>query len=286
METFIAIMKEGSFARASRKLGYAQSSLTAHIRLLEESLEVRLFEKRSRLNVPTDAARSFLPYAQEMLDISRNARNAMLATSGKMESKLTFAASEAALMPDVLKRFLEEYPQADLTLKVCACMEIPGLVSSGDADVGFYIGDAGAGMGKEPSLHLVASKKIESVLAAHAKNRKENLRSERFICARGNGLYRKMTEKAFELWGIEPKIVEAGSVPAIKELCMVGLGVALLPHVSVTRECSSGLLRTERWDPNYIPFQPELRVVIRKNSIPTPAVSELCARLKSALAEM
>lgn len=290
VETFVSIMKEGSFAEAARRLGYAQSSVTAHVRLLEESLAVRLFEKRSRLNVPTEAALSFLPYAREMIDLSRNARNAMLATSGRMESKVVVAASEAALMSDALKKFIEDYPQTELTIKVCLCREIPGLVNGGEADLGFFIGESAIDPEKNSILRLIAARKMETVLAGAPGQGplfiKENIRTQRFVCARGEGLYRKIAEKAFRLWGIDPQIVEAGSVPAIKELCMAGLGLALLPRVSVARECAVGALRADPWDADGKFFHPELKLVVHRNKTLTPAMTELCTRLSEALSKI
>lgn len=66
VETFLTIMKEGSFTRAAECLGYTQSSMTAHIHALEEALSVKLFERLSRQNTPTAAAQEFLPHAREL----------------------------------------------------------------------------------------------------------------------------------------------------------------------------------------------------------------------------
>ena len=49
LNTFKAIVDEGSFSKAARRLNYTQSTITFHIGQLEKDLHVKLFEKVGRM---------------------------------------------------------------------------------------------------------------------------------------------------------------------------------------------------------------------------------------------
>ena len=45
LNTFIQVARFKSFSRAAESLGYSQSAVTVQIRLLEEELDARLFDR-------------------------------------------------------------------------------------------------------------------------------------------------------------------------------------------------------------------------------------------------
>ena len=49
LQTFIAITRTGSFSKAAQSLGYSQSAVTVQIRLLEQELNARLFDRMDRI---------------------------------------------------------------------------------------------------------------------------------------------------------------------------------------------------------------------------------------------
>ncbi|MCU7821491.1 LysR family transcriptional regulator, partial [Kitasatospora sp. DSM 101779] len=56
LRAFAAVFDEGQLTAAASRLGVAQPTLTKRIRLLEEQLEVRLFERSRTGMAPTAAA--------------------------------------------------------------------------------------------------------------------------------------------------------------------------------------------------------------------------------------
>ena len=61
LQTFAAIVEEGSFTKAARKLNYTQSTITFQMDQLERELSARLFEKVGRNMVLTKAGESLIP---------------------------------------------------------------------------------------------------------------------------------------------------------------------------------------------------------------------------------
>ena len=61
---FLAVLDEGSFSAAARRLGRVPSAISMAIAQLEAELDLQLFERRSREPVPTAAARALEPQAR------------------------------------------------------------------------------------------------------------------------------------------------------------------------------------------------------------------------------
>ncbi len=68
---FWTVMREGSITAASQKLNLAQSTISAQLSRLEESLEVKLTKRVGRKLKPTDAGQLVLRYADEIFSLGR-----------------------------------------------------------------------------------------------------------------------------------------------------------------------------------------------------------------------
>ena len=72
LQTFIAITRTGSFSKAAQSLGYSQSAVTVQIRLLEQELNARLFDRMGKSVALTSQGREFERYAADIiLEVNR-----------------------------------------------------------------------------------------------------------------------------------------------------------------------------------------------------------------------
>lgn len=74
---FWVVAREGSIAAATRKLNLTQPTISAQLRLLEESLGEKLFDKAGRSLVLTEAGRVALRYADEIFALGRELRDTL-----------------------------------------------------------------------------------------------------------------------------------------------------------------------------------------------------------------
>ncbi|WP_373049544.1 transcriptional activator NhaR [Vulgatibacter sp.] len=74
---FWTVVREGSVTAASRKLRLAQPTVSAQIRMLEESLGEKLFAREGRRLVPTDVGRTVFRYADEIFALGSELREAV-----------------------------------------------------------------------------------------------------------------------------------------------------------------------------------------------------------------
>ena len=78
LEVFLAVAREGRFSRAAEKLYRTQSAVSQSIRKLEEEVGEALFDRSSRDGVLTDAGHVLQEYAERLLNLRSDARQALV----------------------------------------------------------------------------------------------------------------------------------------------------------------------------------------------------------------
>lgn len=140
LRTFLTLSKTLNYPRAAEMLNFAPSTLNRHIRLMEEELGVRLFEKNGRWLTMTPAGQSFVGYAQKMVETYEDAlRN--VGMQQENADRLSVGGCEIVLtqcMADVFSAFVSNMPRARLSPFTSANAGVPDLIKNGAADVGFY----------------------------------------------------------------------------------------------------------------------------------------------------
>ena len=117
LEAFRAVMRHGAFASAAASLGLTASAISHRISDLEAFLGIRLFERRNRAVVPTDAAHRYNEALRESLDRLAAATRAV--AQSRYSDVLSIHASPTFgtqwLMPR-LKTFIAKHPEIDVRL--------------------------------------------------------------------------------------------------------------------------------------------------------------------------
>ena len=108
---FLATYEHGSLTAAAENLGYAQPSVSEQIRSLERTLGVELFRRVGRGVVPTSAAESLRPHAEQALTAVREAQQAVQRVRSLETGTIRFGMfgtarlyAGAGLVADVLAR--------------------------------------------------------------------------------------------------------------------------------------------------------------------------------------
>lgn len=77
LEAFWSIVKTKNFTKSARQLHIAQSTISAKIHTLEQSLGSALFIRSNRSVILTPAGQTFLPYAERMITLANESKNAL-----------------------------------------------------------------------------------------------------------------------------------------------------------------------------------------------------------------
>ena len=138
LRTFLAAAHGSSFSEAARKLGLRQSTVSDHIRRLEEQLGRRLFLRDTHSLALTPEGDALIGYAQLILDTGERARQFFAGT--RLRRRLRFGASEdlvTTFLPQVLRSFTLDHPEIDLELTVALSMSLIAGFDAGEFDLVF-----------------------------------------------------------------------------------------------------------------------------------------------------
>jgi DNA-binding transcriptional LysR family regulator len=83
MRTLMAVVENGSFARAARRVGRSESAVSLQMKRLEEQLGEAVFLRTGKRMALTDAGTTLLGYAQRLLDLNDEALTATSSALGQ-----------------------------------------------------------------------------------------------------------------------------------------------------------------------------------------------------------
>lgn len=255
LHTFIVTVEVGSFTRAAANLGYAQSSVTAQIQALEAELGTPLFDRLGKKIILTDAGKRLLPFAQDITKLHALAKDA-IRSDAQVTGTLTIGAPEslaAFRLPGIIREFKELYPAVKIILKPGVCWEISERIRSGELDLAFLLQleTEERDLRMEPliseKMALIASP--GHPLAESSRVLPGHLKDETILHTEPGCTYRALFEQQLASHGIFPSPgLEFWSIEAIKNCVMSGLGLSLLPLITVHNELREGKLLQLAWD--------------------------------------
>lgn len=161
LRVFLAVVDEGSFNGAARRLGRAISVVSYAIATLEAQLGVTLFDREgSRRPVLTVAGKAVLATARAVADDVDALVATVRGVNRGLEVELTLAVDvmyPADAIARILRQFQQFFPTVDLRLHVEALGAVTALVLDGRADLGV----AGPVMANHANLDRVAVGEVE-----------------------------------------------------------------------------------------------------------------------------
>ena len=182
LRTFLALADTLSYQKASERLGYAPSTLSHHIRLLEQELGVTLFVKVGKQIQLTQDAAAFTFHARRLLAGYEEALSSVGAGKNACEN-ISIGGCESTIgngLVDLFASFTAQRDGVRLRQRTSANAQVPDMIRDRHADVGiFYSRDVnrlpglqGQGLFKEP-MRVVVSRN-------HPFADQENVRFEAF----------------------------------------------------------------------------------------------------------
>lgn len=119
LRTFLAVAQTLSFTQAARRLGLRQSTVSQHVRRLEDAAGRQLFSRDTHSVELTEDGEAMLGFARRILEVHEQA--AAFFTGTRVRGRLRFGASEDFVLtrlPEILEGFRHDHPEVDLELTV------------------------------------------------------------------------------------------------------------------------------------------------------------------------
>ena len=92
---FWTVVREGSVSKAAGKLRLSQPTVSAQVRMLEQSLGQKLFAKKGRTQLLTDVGRTVYRYADEIFGIGRELMETLEGRAPGRPMQLTVGVANA-----------------------------------------------------------------------------------------------------------------------------------------------------------------------------------------------
>ena len=137
LSVFLTVVEEMSFTKAAGKLYITQQSLSGHIKRLEDSYGVRLFDRKPRLKL-TPEGEAMVFYARQMVRAERNLTDRFADLSRKTDGYLDLGLSHQrsdAFFEGIWQRFHPHYPNIDIRLREENTQGLLGALLHGDIDL-------------------------------------------------------------------------------------------------------------------------------------------------------
>lgn len=230
-------------------MGYAQSSVTTQIQILESEFGVSLFERWGKKIRLTHAGEVLLGYSEQLQAVLDEAK-ANLSEQAHLAGTLSIGTVEslaAFYLPPFLQKFRLEQPRMRISLKPGICQDLRLGVKEGRYDFAFVL-DCLQEHSELTNVVLGEEKLVVIAAPTHPLAQKEKVEApdfsgETWIFTEKGCSYRGMMESVLrEAGATMESSFEFGSLEAIKQCVAYDLGIALLPSIAVREEVKDGSL--------------------------------------------
>jgi DNA-binding transcriptional LysR family regulator len=251
--TFKTVVDVGGFTRAADHLGYAQSTVTAHIQALEQELGTPLFDRIGKKVLLTEVGNQFLLHASEMIQLYYKAKD-VSALTNQPAGELRIGAPESLTiyrLPAIIQSFRKQYPKVNIIIKSGSCRSLWEELRRGELDIAFLL----QAPFEDSELHTETLKDEPLVIILPPDHPGVYHSLENFklsgtdnILFTEQGSYRDFFEAFLRRRGIQTEAgMEFWSIEAIKQCVICGLGVSMLPLAAVQSEIEDNKIGAIPW---------------------------------------
>lgn len=266
----VAVARERHFGRAAEACFVSQPTLSVAVKKLEEELDVKLFERGSNEVSVTPLgeeiirqAQSVLEQAQSIKEIAKRGKDPL---AGPLRLGVIYTIGPY-LLPDLVRNAIDQVPQMPLMLQENFTARLLDMLRSGELDCAILAEPfpdtnlAVAPLYDEPFLVAVPR---SHPMASHPRINAEELKQETMLLLGTGHCFRdhvlevcpEFARFSSNAEGIR-KSFEGSSLETIKHMVAAGMGVTVVPQLSVPPEPHPHIA--------YIPFEdpvPTRRVVL------------------------
>jgi DNA-binding transcriptional LysR family regulator len=288
IEAFLAVARLGHFTRAAAALQVSQPALTTHVRQLEETLGITLFDRNNRRVQLTQAGRDLVaPFERLSLDLASIVKHAHDLAAHRRGVILVAALPSVAavVLPRVISALAEKHPAIVVRVRDAIAGKVLELVKSGEVDFGI-----GSLIRPDPEVieeplftdRLCAFARLDHPLARRRSVRLRDLGVHPLILTGQDTSVRQIIERTLEQERLPVRVAqEATYMTTAIGMVRAGLGVAILPESALAAEAATpGLRMLTIRDPE---LTRQIGLLRRKERSLSPAAQRLVDLLRAAV---
>lgn len=236
LKEFVVLAQTGNFMEAADILYSSQSTLSKHIKSIELELGVPLFDRTTRKVSISKYGQLFLPYARQITELQDKYAAILKSNRDTDQDTLNLGSIYGLVgynITDVLVSFKKNHSQSTLNVMQASSRDLTEMLRQRKCELAFVrdIEDAENEFVKIPFVTdtIVAALPITHPLAKQKTIPLQMLANENFLLSIQGTMPYRLSMKACELSGFEPRIVYAD--PELEnqvDLVTKGMGVSLV----------------------------------------------------------
>jgi DNA-binding transcriptional LysR family regulator len=289
LRVFREAAKAGGFTRASEVLHLSQSTISLHIKRLEEELGSPLFLRTKKRVYLNEAGQLMLQYAERIFQEIKNAEMAVQELNQLERGTIRLgsgATTVTYLLPRILGAYQRRYPQIELIVVTGSSESLAQAVHQQTLDLAVVMQPVLPSLAIE-ILPILKEELVFVLSTAHPLAAKEwlapgDIGDVPFIAFLQGSAMQSQLDQHFSRIGIKPRIVmEMENIESIKALVRAGLGIAVLPACSVAGSQGS-MLRASRV--RGFRMERDLALALPKSHMLPRAIQRFASRITKGLA--
>jgi DNA-binding transcriptional LysR family regulator len=232
LHIFRSVVQAGGVTRAAEKLNRVQSNVTTRVRQLEADLGVELFVRDGKKLHLSSAGRLLLDYADRLLELAQEAREAVHDAKPRGLLRLGSIESTASVrLPVPMNEYLTRYPDVSLELRIGTPRELAAAVREGELDAALVAEPIpGAPFEKIPlydeELVIIAAASHPPIKTPH------DVAGKPVLAFEAGCPYRQYMEDWFASSGeMSDRVIETSSYHAILGCAVAGMGISMVPRI-------------------------------------------------------
>lgn len=287
LRAFVAVSREGSFTRAANVLDMSQPSVTTAIKQLEGALDLKLFDRSTKVLSLTKASASFLPGIERILnELDATLADFHAAADGTHGSVAVAVLPSVAtiVLPSTIKSFSAAFPKTRISLRDDNSSGVCARVLNGEVDLGVAgRTDHTGGVHFEPLLRDpfgAVVHRTHPLAQEQGPVGWDELAGYPFISFAADTGLRPILDTLSDLPdNITSPWVEVSNIATVLALLKTNLGIAALPKMSVNPIEKDVVFRTLLNPPLFR----ELGLITRKGRSLAPAAENFVRHLRDVL---
>ncbi|MFO1292484.1 MAG: hydrogen peroxide-inducible genes activator [Rubrivivax sp.] len=245
----VAVAREKHFGRAAEACFVSQPTLSVAIKKLEEELDARIFERGANEVSVTPLGEQIVRQAQQVLEqaaaIREIAKLGKDPLAGPLRLGIIYTIGPY-LLPELVRQAIERVPQMPLVLQENFTARLLEMLRNGELDCAIMaepFPDAGLAVAPLYDEPFVAAVPVQHPLARRKTLTAEELKNETMLLLGTGHCFRdhvlevcpEYARFARDAEGIR-KSFEGSSLETIKYMVASGMGVTVVPQLSVPKE--------------------------------------------------
>jgi LysR family hydrogen peroxide-inducible transcriptional activator len=271
LKYIVAVAREKHFGRAADACFVSQPTLSVAIKKLEDELEVKLFERNANEVTMTPLGEEIVRQAQSVLEqaagIKEIAKRGKDPLAGALRLGVIYTIGPY-LLPELVLNAIEQTPQMPLLLQENFTVKLLEMLRTGEIDCAVLaepFPDTGLAMAPLYDEPFMAALPSSHPLAQQTQISARQLKSETMLLLGTGHCFRdhvlevcpEFARFSSDAEGIR-KSFEGSSLETIKHMVAAGMGVTLVPRLSVPSDALQPKARRSRvkTDEKYVRYLP------------------------------